>query len=548
MVLPRHSQALRRTAVLAPPLVVLLFAGLLFDGIQRRRAITARVQQTQQVVSDVQHIMTQVANAETGHRGYLIVGEPEYLEPYHGASGEARGRIAALRVALAADSVQLARLHELERLVDERFAIFEDVLAARQRDGPEAGRVAMMTRSGHGVMERLRAVTRAVTAHEESRLERYTAAQERASRLLLLTLVAGSLVVIAVAVLTNVLFRRQLSVQERLNDDLAYANTRLQEQALELEMQTQELQTQALHLEDTALELEASNDELQRQGASLESLAAQTAAANEELQRVNRILEERTAEAERANRGKTEFLAAMSHELRTPLNAITGYIDLLQLEVYGTSSAGQQKALERIRSNARHLLVLINDILHFAKIQAGHIELRSTAVSLDALLAETDTVMAPLVRARNITFERRNEAAGVAVLGDQHRIRQILVNLLSNAVKYTESGGRVTLSTVIDGERVRIQVRDTGAGIPPDMLDVIFDPFVQLQRGPGGELTDGVGLGLSISRELAEAMTGDLVVESSLGGGSTFTLTLPRGGPHESTAAPRSEIAITKHD
>jgi signal transduction histidine kinase len=527
MVLARQGHTLRRIAVLAPPLVVLLFAGLLHDGIQRRRSSTARVQQTQQLVSDVQDIKTQLASAESGHRGFLLAGEPSYLEHYLGASDETRTRLAALRVALAADPVQLARIGELEALVEQRFSIFEDVLAVRQRDGPEAGRAAMMTHSGHVVMERIREVMTEVVAHEQARLERYTAAQDRASRLLLLTLVAGSLFVIAVAVLTNLLFRRQLSAQEALNDELSCANTRLQEQALELEMQTQELQAQAQHLEDAAFELEASNDELQR---------------------VNRVLEERTAEAELANRGKTEFLAAMSHELRTPLNAITGYIDLLQLEVYGTSNAGQQKALERIRSNARHLLVLINDILHFARIKAGRIELRSAPVSLDALLAEAETVMAPLVQARNITFEHWTDAPGVPVMGDQHRIRQILVNLLSNAVKYTESGGRVTLSTIVDDERVSIQVRDTGAGIPQDMLDVIFDPFVQLNRGPGGELTDGVGLGLSISRELAHAMSGELAVESEPGTGSTFTLTLQRGVRGGRTDTPTTSTMAAGHD
>jgi signal transduction histidine kinase len=527
MVLARQGRTLRRIAVLAPPLVVLLFAGLLHDGIQRRRAVTARVQQTQQLVSDVQDIRTQLLSAESGQRGFLITGEPPYLEHYLGANEETRTRLAALRVALAADPVQLSRVGALEALVEQRFAIFEDVMAVRQRSGPEAGRVAMMTHSGHVVMERIRAVMSEVVAHERARLERYAAAQDRASRLLLLTLIAGSLFVIAVAMLTNLLFRRQLSAQEVLNDELSCANTRLQEQALELEMHTQELQVQTLHLEDAALELEASNAELQR---------------------VNRVLEERTAEAELANRGKTEFLAAMSHELRTPLNAITGYIDLLQLEVYGTSNAGQQKALERIRSNARHLLVLINDILHFARIKAGRIELRSAPVSLDALLEEAETVMAPLVRARNITFERWTDAAGVPVMGDQHRIRQILVNLLSNAVKYTESGGRVTLSTIVDDEHVSIQVRDTGAGIPQDRLDVIFDPFVQLHRGAGGELTDGVGLGLSISRELAHAMSGELAVESEPGSGSTFTLTLQRGVRGGCMDVPATGTVAAGHD
>jgi signal transduction histidine kinase len=527
----RHDRSLRRAAVIAPPIIVLLFAGLLYDGIQRRRESTARVQQTQRVVGDAQQVLLRLTAAEAGQRGYLIAGEPEYLAPYHGARLDVREGLAALQAALARDADQAARLGEIEALVEQRFTIFEDVVDIRRRDGGEAGRAAMMAGSGRGVTEGIRSRMADLVAHEQMRLDAYTAGQERAGRRLVVILALGTGLVIAVALLTSRLFRRQLHVLEVLNEELADSNARLQDQSLELELQAQELQAQALHLEDTAAELESSNEELQRQGEAVEALAARTEAANAELRRVNLALEERTSEAERANRSKTEFLAAMSHELRTPLNAITGYIDLLQLEVYGTSPPAQQQAVERIRRNAHHLLVLINDILHYAQIRAGRIELQSSPVSLDELLGEADTVMAPLVRARNIAFEKESAAAGVPVMGDPHRIRQILVNLLSNAVKFTASGGRVTLMTEVDGEQVRIRVRDTGAGIPPDMLDTIFDPFVQLRRGPGGELNDGVGLGLSISRDLARAMSGGLAVESEPGRGSTFTLTLPRGTP-----------------
>jgi signal transduction histidine kinase len=148
-----------------------------------------------------------------------------------------------------------------------------------------------------------------------------------------------------------------------------------------------------------------------------------------------------------------------------------------------------------------------------------------TQLSLDELLLEAEKAMSPLFSAKKISF-RAAPGSGLRVRGDRDRVRQILLNLLSNAVKYTDSGGEVVMSTGSDGECVRIRVRDTGWGIPKEMQDAIFDPFVQLGRGPDGAMSDGVGLGLAISRELARAMSGDLSVESEVGVGSTFTLTL----------------------
>jgi signal transduction histidine kinase len=523
----RREPWLRRAAVLAPPLVVLLFAGLLFDGIQRRRDATTRVQHVQQLLSTLDGVYARLVDAETGQRGYIITGLPEYLDPYRGAKQDARTGVARLNEALAPRPRQAARVDELRRLIDERFIILDEVMAVRDRAGRDAASEALLLAGGAVVMDRIRDTVDAIRAAELERLDSYLLAQERATRALLAVLVLGAALVMVVAVLTNGLFRRHAEEQERLNAELAEANMRLQDQAAELELQTQELHAQTIYLEDTSAELESSNEELERQRAATQELSDGLARANEELRQANSALVERTAEAETANRGKTEFLAAMSHELRTPLNAITGYVDLLELQVYGDTTESQRIALARIRSNARHLLVLINDILHFAKLQAGRIELRAVQVPLSSLLAEADEVMAPLVRAKNIRFDRLAGVDDVPVTGDRDRIRQILLNLLSNAVKYTESGGRVTLRTEVDGERVRIRVSDTGAGIPAEMRESIFDPFVQLRRGPGGALTDGVGLGLSISRELARAMAGELDVESEDGSGSIFTLTLP---------------------
>lgn len=232
-------------------------------------------------------------------------------------------------------------------------------------------------------------------------------------------------------------------------------------------------------------------------------------------------------QAEEANSAKSQFLATMSHELRTPLNAIAGYTQLLTLGVRGEISPEQREDLERIDRAQRHLLALINDILNFAKIEAGHVDIESNAVDIDDVLKGLQEFVAPQLREKHVHFEVVNEVEGAVARGDADKARQILINLLSNAIKFTGDGGTISVRCTSGENTVCITVKDDGAGIPPDKLDAIFEPFVQVGRdfsSPQG----GTGLGLAISRDLARRMDGDLAVKSELGKGSTFTLTLPR--------------------
>jgi PAS domain S-box-containing protein len=232
----------------------------------------------------------------------------------------------------------------------------------------------------------------------------------------------------------------------------------------------------------------------------------------------------RVAEAEAANRAKSEFLASMSHELRTPLNAIGGYTDLLLLGVAGALDPEKREYLDRIRRSQQHLLGIINDLLNFSRLEAGRVSFEMQPMSLGEAIRRVLPMIEPQANQRGlhvIVEPGRDEFANA----DPSKVEQILVNLLSNAVKFTETGGAITVMQFQDGEWSGVRVHDTGIGIPPNKLEAIFEPFVQVGRTLNSA-HEGTGLGLSISRELARAMGGDLTVESAHGSGSTFTLRL----------------------
>jgi len=233
------------------------------------------------------------------------------------------------------------------------------------------------------------------------------------------------------------------------------------------------------------------------------------------------------AEAEAANRSKSEFLALMSHELRTPLNAIGGYVELLDLGIRGPVSPEQRSDLARIQRSQQHLLGLINQVLNYARIETGTVRYELADLRSDEIIADVEPLVAPQLRAKRLAFTVGSEGGVGVVRADLDKVRQILLNLLSNAAKFTDAGGSVALTCETVGRTVFLRVRDSGRGIPPDRLESIFEPFVQIDTCLT-RTEDGVGLGLAISRDLARGMGGELTVESAVGEGSTFTLALPR--------------------
>ena len=261
-----------------------------------------------------------------------------------------------------------------------------------------------------------------------------------------------------------------------------------------------------------------------------EQANAQLEAQAVELEMQQQLLQEQTAELERANRAKGEFMATMSHELRTPLNAIGGYAQLLEGGVYGPVNPEQVEAIGRIMSGQRRLLGLINAVLNLARVESGRLEFTVADLPLGDIVGELAVMIEPQMAAKGLLYHVELPDDVPIVRADRDKLVQVLLNLLSNAIKFTQAGGSITLRVATGQSRadaVRIEVADTGRGIPADRVEAVFEPFVQVRTAqPRG--SEGTGLGLAISRKLARGMGGDLTATSEVGKGSTFIVTLPR--------------------
>ncbi len=237
-------------------------------------------------------------------------------------------------------------------------------------------------------------------------------------------------------------------------------------------------------------------------------------------------------EAETANRAKTAFLRAMGHELRTPLNAIGGYIDLLDMGLRGPVTENQHADFARVRTNQQHLAAIITEILNFARVGSGSVSYAISDINGHDALRHAIELIEPLIAQQGLSFDGIAGDSSVVARADPEKVTQILVNLLSNAIKFTPGGGHISAESAAIDDTVTLSISDTGLGIAPEKLETVFEPFVQLKEGLA-DREGGIGLGLSISRDLARAMKGDITVESAIGKGARFTLSLPRASEHQ---------------
>jgi PAS domain S-box-containing protein len=282
-------------------------------------------------------------------------------------------------------------------------------------------------------------------------------------------------------------------------------------------------------------ERKRAEEALQRQAESL-------AQAMTDLKALNQELGERQAELERAMAARSRFYASMSHELRTPINAVLGYSTLLLENIYGPLNEKQAEGITRTHKAAKHLLELVNDVLDLSKIEAGKIDLRLQPVNFPQLIDDLFVTVRPLADQYGSPLSLEHEGSPLRIVSDPRRLRQILLNLLSNAIKFGRGKPIAVRSHGTADGGIVLEVHDEGEGIAVADMEKIFDEFVQLGKT---QLTEGTGLGLPISRRLAEMLNGRLDVESDPGVGSTFRLTLPASaevpGAHKLPAGERDD-------
>jgi signal transduction histidine kinase len=308
-------------------------------------------------------------------------------------------------------------------------------------------------------------------------------------------------------------------------------------------------------------------DELARLGGAFNAMSEQVALADEQLrhrleearalaerlEEANVAAEEASEQAQAASRAKSEFLATMSHEIRTPINAVIGYTELLAHGIPDQPTPAQRAYLERVDRSSRLLIALVNDVLDFARIESGQLAVRDATGSAADVIQTALSALEPQAHVKGVALSSECED-DVVFEGDPDRVQQILLNLLSNAVKFTRPGGTVRVTCALtqegppelpaNGGWVRADVEDTGIGIAPDQLERVFEPFVQADTGFTRE-HGGVGLGLAISRRLAELQGGGITVRSVQGKGSRFTLWLRAAPASRPPASQPATVATT---
>ncbi|HEX9109557.1 MAG TPA: ATP-binding protein [Longimicrobiales bacterium] len=296
----------------------------------------------------------------------------------------------------------------------------------------------------------------------------------------------------------------------------------------EVEMALEEAQAAFKEAERSRQEAERAREAAERHRQAAERSREEAQSLARAIEEANQELVRLAATAEAANRAKSQFLAVMSHELRTPLTAIAGYAQLLEMGLFGPLSEKQAQQINRIQRAEEQLLHIVEGVLAFTRVEVGKLEFDVEDVPVAELADGIDLLVRPQAQAAGVEMMLGAASCDAAVRADREKLLQVLINLLANAIKFTPAGGRVRLECQPTNGEVVLRVHDTGIGIPADKLDVIFEPFTQVDMGNTREY-GGTGLGLAISREFIRGMGGDISVVSVLGVGSIFSVRLPRG-------------------
>ena len=451
----------RIIAVLAGAgLVAALAVALAFLTFLQLQSATKARKDTYELIIGANALLSALKDVETGERGYALTGDESFLAPYLEVRGQVRGRLRELR-SLASIEAAKTHLDAMAPLIETKLAQLAEVIEMRRRHDMAAATSLVAGGQGKRTMQEIRVEMDSFLRVEQEALAEREAYMKSKMGQMFADIIAASLLTLLLALLFAYLIHRESQHRVRAQ----------------------------VHLE--TLHLLAVQDEL-----------------NHRLQS--------------ASLAKSEFLSSMSHELRTPLNAILGFAQLLEM---GKPSVAQQHSIGQILKAGWHLLVLINEILDLSQIESGKFSLSPEPLSLAEVMLECQAMIEPQAQKRGIHLAFPRLDAPIFVKADRTRIKQVLINLLSNAIKYNKVDGKVTVDCAVDpAGRVRISVADTGAGLTPDNLAHLFQPFNRL--GQEGHAEEGTGIGLVVCKRLTELMGGTIGVTSTVGKGSVFWIEL----------------------
>lgn len=472
-------------------LLVALGVGVSFWTFRQIEEAAAVRKHTYSVIDSTNDFLSSLKDAETGARGFLLTGQETFLEPYLAVRDHVMTSLQRLRQRTLLGAAQ-QHMDTLEPLTNARLAELAHVIALRRNHNLPAALAIERRGTGQQLMNSIRAEVLEILRLEHDVLAQREAEFQSSMRHLFLIIAALSLLALLLLLAFVYLLRRE--AQQRL-EHLVHLKT---QHLLEIQQGT--------------------NRDLQQANATLWEREEELAFKNEELERAKSM-------AEKANAAKSEFLASMSHELRAPLNAILGFAQLMELAKVPPSAA-QQQSIDQILKAGRHLLELITAILDLAKIESGKATLSRESLSLARILEDCQAMISPLADQYGIQVTFPGLDHQKYVIGDATAVKQVTINLLSNAVKYSRAGGTVAVDCGIGAEdRLRVSIRDSGAGLTPEQLAQLFQPFNRLGREYGPD--EGTGMGLVVSRRLVESMGGAVGVESRVDVGSVFWFELP---------------------
>ena len=573
-------------------------------------------------------LMSDLVDAETGQRGFLVTGDVTYLEPYTPANDRIRSRLEELRP-FASTSIAKKHVDVLTPLVDAQLQYMAHTIASRQRNDMSTSVITANLAPGKQLMDSIRSEFRTFIQEEEEVLAQHDIALHSSMRRLpILTVVACLFTLLLALFFAYLIYReskhevknllhletqRLLDVQEDVNRQLIQANTTLHvsEEKLAVtlnsiddaviatdgqgrvtllnplaERLTGWTRVEAMNrpVEDifhiihadtrepypvpvketlahgTTLGLANHTKVIARDGSECDIADSCAPIRDREgrvvgavlvfrdvteriridqiLQAKNVALERASAIAEKANLAKSEFLSSMSHELRTPLSAILGFAQLID-SGSPALTASQKRGMDQILKAGWYLLDLINEILDLALIESGKLSLSMEPMSLSEVMRECHAMIELQAQKRELRVTFPEFDGPCFIQADRTRVKQVLVNLLSNAIKYNAQGGTVFVECLINPPgRVRVCVTDTGAGLTPDQLPQLFEPFNRLGQEANAE--EGTGIGLVMAKRLVELMGGAIGVDSTVGKGSMFWIELnTTAEPQVNDSAPR---------